>query len=226
MFFTRVLFFCIGLFSITLNAQENLTGFWQPQAALDYDVTPTYGHNLSISYRSFFLQEEAFDFRGRQLDIAHFSKFSLKDNQSIALGVQYRFRDIFEDASNELRFTQQFNFTYRPLTIRYGHRFRSEQRITQNLTVHRFRHRFAMDFPLLGQKLNIGEPYFAGNIEQLLSVTRSRSPQYDLRINGQVGWQLEKGLKLQMGLEYRFEEFTATQIEHILFLLTSVQLSL
>ena len=227
MSYTKVIFLCVVIFSsIKLNAQENWTGFWQPQAALDYDVTPNYGHNFSIAYRSFLLQEDEFGLNSRQLDVAHFSKFSIQDNQSIALGIQYRFRDIFEDASNELRFTQQFNVTYRPLTIRYGHRLRSEQRITRNLTVHRFRYRFAVDFPLKGQKLDIGEPYFAGNVEQLLSVARGHSSQYDFRINGQLGWELDKGLKLQTGLEYRMEQFTASQVEHILFLLTSVQLSI
>nr|WP_298996812.1 DUF2490 domain-containing protein [uncultured Allomuricauda sp.] len=227
MSFTRAIGFCTWLMlSITLNAQENVTGFWQPQAALNYDVSPTYGHNFSIAYRSFFLRDEDFNFRSRQLDLVHFSKLVIKENQSVALGIQYRFRDIFEDASNELRLTQQFNFTYRPITIRYGHRFRSEQRITTNLTTHRFRYRFAIDFPLKGQKLNLGEPYFAGSAEQLLSVAKGESSQYDFRLSGQIGWQLEKGFKFQMGVEYRFEEYTAPEIQHVIFLLTSVQLSI
>ncbi|PRX56572.1 DUF2490 domain-containing protein [Flagellimonas meridianipacifica] len=216
---------CLVL-SITLNAQENVTGFWQPQAAIDYDVSPTYGHNFSVAYRSFFLEDENFGLTSRQLDLVHFSKLVLKENQSVALGIQYRFRDIFENASNELRLTQQYNFKYRPFTIRYGHRFRSEQRITTNLTTHRFRYRFAIDFPLKGQKLNLGEPYLVGSAEQLLSVAKGESSQYDFRLNGQIGWQLDKEFKLQIGMEYRFEEYTAPQIQHVIFLLTTVQLSL
>lgn len=227
MSFIRALGIAIWLLlPITLQGQENMTGFWQPQAAVDYDVTPTYGHNFSIANRFFFLRDENFNFKSRQIDLAHFSKWTLKGNQSIALGIQYRFRDFFEDASNELRFTQQYNFTYRPLTVRYGHRFRSEQRITTNLTTYRFRYRFALDFPLKGQKLNIGEPYFAGSAEQLLSVAQGNSSQYDFRLNGQIGWQLDKGLKFQTGIEYRFEEFTASVVQHVIFLLTTVQLSI
>ncbi|MEM9361589.1 MAG: DUF2490 domain-containing protein [Bacteroidota bacterium] len=214
------------ILSVPVKGQENLTGFWQPQMALDYEVTPTYGHNFSVAYRSFFLEEENFNLRSRQLDVVHFSKFVLKDNQNIALGIQYRFRDIFESASNELRLTQQYNFTYRPITIRYGHRFRTEQRITTDVTTYRFRYRFTLDFPLKGQKLDLGEPYFAGSAEQLLSVANGESSQYDFRLNGQIGWQFDKGLKLQMGIEYRFEEYTAAQLQHVVFLLTTVQLSL
>ncbi|MEM8846818.1 MAG: DUF2490 domain-containing protein [Bacteroidota bacterium] len=227
MCYTRIFLLIITLgISISLKGQENFTGFWQPQMALDYEVTPTYGHNFSVSYRSFFIEEERFDFRSRQLDVVHFSKFVVKDNQSIALGIQYRFRDIFENAPNELRLTQQYNFTYRPVTVRYGHRFRTEQRITSEVTTHRFRYRFALDFPLKGQKLDLGEPYFAGSLEQLLSVAKGESSQYDFRVNGQIGWQFDKGLKFQMGVEYRFEEYTAAQLQHVVFLLTTVQLSI
>ncbi len=216
--------FCLWVFA--LSGQENVTVYGQPQFAINYSVSQSYSHNFSLTHRNFFVNRGDFEFRGRQLDLAHFSKFSLRENQSLALGIQYRFRDIFEDNPDELRLTQQFNFTYRPLTIRYGHRFRTEQRIIASSTIHRFRYRFALDFPLKGEKLDIGEPYFVGSLESLLSLTRGSSSEYDFRANGQFGWQLKKGVKLQLGVEYRLEDYSSVAPQHVFFLLTSAQLAL
>lgn len=83
-----------------------------------------------------------------------------------------------------------------------------------------------MDFPLIGEKLDLGEPYFVGSFENLLSVAKQNSPEYDIRLVGQVGWQLDDGMKFQIGVEYRIEDYTASVPEHILFLLTSAQISL
>mgnify|MGYP003128786697 FL=1 len=214
------------LISASVKGQENLTGYWQPQIAINYPVSGSYSHNFSIANRNYIFDNEEFTLKGRQLDVVHFSNLKVRDNQSIALGVQYRFRSNFENRENELRLTQQYNITNQPFAIRYGHRFRTEQRITNSLTTHRFRYRFALDFPLVGEKLDVGEPYFVGSLENLLSVAKYNAPQYDARLSGQVGWQLNGGIKFQVGVEYRMEDYSAGVPQHILFLLTSAQISL
>ncbi|WP_431125195.1 DUF2490 domain-containing protein [Flagellimonas flava] len=206
--------------------QGEFTGFWQPQMAINYKVSGTYSHNLSLAHRIYFVDEGESGFRGRHLDLVHFSKLELSDNQSIALGIQYRYRDLFEQNPNELRLVQQFNFTQKPLVVRFGHRFRSEQRITKLMTIHRFRYRFAVDFPLKGEKLNLGEPFLVVSLEGLASFAKSSSPEYDARVTSQLGWKFDKGFKLLVGTQYRAENYTAKQPDHILFLLTGVQLSL
>lgn len=219
-------FLSLFLFLGNIHAQDNLTTYWQPEFAINYDVNKVYSHNFSVTNRNYIIEDSEVLLKTRQIDLVHFSKLDIKDNQSIALGIQYRFRNNFDGGDNELRLTQQYNVTSKPFSVRYGHRFRAEQRITQPLTTHRFRYRFAMDFPLKGEKLDMGEPYFVGGFENLLSVAKGNSPQYDTRLNGQVGWQLEHGLKIQVGVEYRMEEYTSGLPQNVVFLLTSAQLSL
>ncbi len=227
MSFTKwFLFFIFPMLMGTVQAQENLTGYWQPQFAVNYQVAGSYFHNFSVANRNYIYDDEEFTLKGRQLDLAHFSKLKIQDNQSVALGVQYRFRNNFEGKENELRLTQQYNITNKPFTIRYGHRVRTEQRITNSMTIHRFRYRFAVDFPIIGEKLDPGEPYFIGAFENLLSVAKNNAPQYDTRLSGQVGWQLNDGIKFQMGVEYRIEDYSSGLPQNVLFLLTSAQLSL
>lgn len=207
------------------GAQESFTGYWEPSLALNYGVTDTYSHNFSLANRSYLIRDEAFGLTIRQFDFAHFSTLKIRDNQSIGLGLQYRFRKAFDkDTGNELRLTEQYNITSRTGAIRLGHRLRYEQRIFSAVTVHRFRYRFALDSPLQGEQLDIGETYLVGSLESLLSVTRMQGPEYDQRIRMQLGWLLQAGINMEVGLEYRFEDYTS-DTSQVLFLLNSLVVS-
>lgn len=206
--------------------QEDLISYWQPGVAINYKVAPGYEHNFSLTKRSFTYQDSQWQFNVRQLDLVHFSKLKLLDNQSVGLGIQYRFRKTFEpERGNELRLTQQYNITFRPRVVRFGHRIRSEQRIFKQKTIHRFRYRFALDRPLIGEQLDIGEPYLVSTLEGLLSAGPGISPQYDQRIGLNIGWLVSQKSKIQAGLEYRREDFTDSG-QDLLFLNTSFVLSL
>ena len=208
-----------------LHSQENLTAYWQPSIAINYKVTETYSHNFSAQNRNYVFDNEETQLSARQLDFTHFSNLQLRDNQSIALGILYRFREAFDGGASELRLTQQYNITSKPLVVRYGQRFRAEQRITSVRTIHRFRYRFTIDLPLRGEKLDIGEPYFVANVESLLSLAKGKQSQYDARFTTHLGWKLSEHTKLQFGTEYRTEDF-AQDLQHVLFFLSTLNVSL
>ncbi len=214
--------FCLLLFMHLAGAQDNFTGYWEPGLALNYGVTDTYTHNFALANRSYLIRDEAFGLTIRQFDFAHFSTLKIRDNQSIGLGLQYRFRKPIEkESGNEFRLTQQYSITSRTAAIRLGQRLRYEQRIFSALTVHRFRYRFTLDSPLQGEQLDIGEAYLVSSLESLLSVTRMQGPQYDQRIRMQLGWLLQAGVNMEVGLEYRFEDYTSATSQ-ILFFLNSL----
>lgn len=222
----RCFYICCALLSAeAINAQEDFTVYAQPQIALNYKVGAFYSHNFSIENRNYLIDGGNSQFQVRHLHLAHFSNLKIKDNQSVALGIQYRFRKDFDGGPNELRLTQQYNFTKQPFVVRFGHRFRTEQRITQALTTHRFRYRFSVDFPLQGERLDVGEPFLVGNVETLLSVAKSNLPEYDQRFTLNIGWQLTEKTKLQIGSEYRFENFMK-DTKNVLFFLTGLNFSL
>jgi len=225
-FIRKLLVIITFFFTISLLAQKNLIGYFEPSVALNYEAATNYLHNFSISNRNYIYNEEAYLFKTRQIDLSHFSELKISSNKSISLGIQYRFRSNFEpDKTNELRLTQQYNFTSKPNKIRFGHRFRSEQRLQPSQTVFRFRYRFAVDLPLQGDKLDIGEAYLISSTECLLSVAKANTPSYDQRFSTQIGYKLSEVSKLQIGLEYRLEDYT-NQLEHVLFLNSSLIFSL
>ncbi len=219
-----LLFGMLGAMTAISFGQENFTAYLQPAIGLNYEVSATYSHNLSVQNRNYIYNDERAVLEVRQIDIAHFSNFQIQDNQSLAFGILYRFRENFDGGNNELRLTQQYNIKLKPNIVRYGHRLRSEQRITRTKTIHRFRYRFSLDRPLKGEKLDLGEPYFVANVEKLLSVSKSK-PQYDTRFKLNFGWKLSEKTKFQIGTEYRLEDYSQ-DLEQVLFFLTGLNISL
>jgi len=222
MSYTKILLVLLACFASlnTLFSQSDFEGLGETSFAVNTDINSIYKANFAVRSRYYLYQEDNFNFKNRQLDFVHFSTLNLDYNHSVSLGVQYRIRESIDGGSNELRLTQQFNYTKKREAIRFGHRVRFEQRILEDLTILRSRYRFALDFPLNGEKLDIGETYIVGSIEALLSNSKNEKPEIDHRTTAHIGWLVSKSLKLQFGMEYRFEAFNLNT-EQKLFLLTS-----
>ena len=227
MCYIRKLCCCCAFFYFQgIFAQERFTALWEPQIALNFEVAPNYSHNFSLANRNYFYRGQGLEVRIRQIDLAHFSNLKIGYDQSLGLGLQYRFRESFENgAGNELRITQQLNITTGQENLRLGHRFRSEQRIRPSGTIHRFRYRFAIDSPLQGQKLNVGEMYAVATLESLFSVANGSRPEYEQRFESNLGWLIQPELKIELGVEYRLEDYTAVTT-HALFLNSGLIISL
>ncbi len=213
---TTILWF-IPLMAIT---QEKLNTLGESAYAINHNVSKKYSINLAFRSRYFLYRNATVQYQQQQVDLYHFSTFNLDYSHKLSLGVYYRNRDWYNSGSNELRITQQFNYTKQFLGVRYGHRLRAEQRILETRTIFRQRYRFAVDFPLNGEKLDIGEAYFMANTENLLSLSKLNKPEADLRFSAHIGWQITQNLKLQTGLEHRLEAFNI-KAKHNVFLMTS-----
>lgn len=217
--------FCF-LYLTTSFSQENFTGYIEPQLAINYNITPNYSHIFSLGNRSYAYKNDALDIDVKQIDISHFSQMKINYNQSIALGIQYRFQNVFEtEVENEVRITEQYNTTFKPKNIAYKNRFRAEQRLYISNTSHRFRYQFTANFPLKGDHIDVGEIYFSTASESLLSVAKSTRPRYDHRFSTIFGSLISKRNQLQIGLQYRMENYTH-QLQNALFILSSLVLKL
>ncbi len=221
----RYFFIAFVIVTPLTYAQNDFASLGESEFAINTDVSDAYQLNFGVRTRYFLYRDSEIQLKTRQIDVVHFSTLKLNYNHDISIGVQYRNRSVFNDIPNELRITQQFNYTKQGFGIRYGHRLRSEQRILSDKTIFRQRYRFAVDFPLNGEKLDIGEAYLVSSMEMLLSLSKSDHPEIGHRTTTQIGWQISKDLKLQTGLEYRFEAFNR-DTEYRLFLLTSAILKI
>ncbi len=217
---------CLFLTSLPVVAQDVLGQFLQTGISLNYPVTPTYSHNLSISQRYSF-RDPILETQGvRHLELAHFSNFKWGASRSFGVGVLYRFREWFDDSRmDELRLTEQLNFVSDGNVLRAGHRFRAEQRFSSSTTRYRFRYRFALDGPFQGQTLNLKEWYWVGTLEGLFAIGTGFRPLYGLRPAVHFGYLASEQLRLQIGAEYRQEDLGRTNIA-VLFFFTSLVLNL
>ena len=208
------------------NAQDNFSGSMQPQVTLEYKITPTYSHTNGLEERHFYNKNGKNFWKTQQLDLFHFSQLRILDNQTLALGLQYRFREIFDKKEkDELRFTEQYAFSKRGYSVRYGHRARLEQRISDRRTTHRFRYRFMIDFPLGGLTLDINEIYLAIGSESLLSMASFIKPEWDQRLLLDFGWFITNNITIEIGVEHRIENYTR-QVKQKLFLNSGINFSL
>ncbi|MGB3605754.1 MAG: DUF2490 domain-containing protein [Psychroserpens sp.] len=209
--------FCIPAFG---HAQDT-EAFHEHEFAFRHKVNKTYSVNFGLSSRAFVYTNEALAYTLRQLQVSHFSNFKLDLRHSIGLGLMYRNRDVFEDTSNELRLTQQFNRKSIFKTLRYGHRFRSEQRFYDAFTEFRFRYRLALDRPLQGLKLDVGETYFVLGNELLLTNSKINKPELEFRVSPSVGLLLSEDLNIEFGVELRLDRLNI-KTEETLFFNTSI----
>lgn len=221
MSYTKILCICFAIFlGLKAVAQNDFEGLGETSFAVNSKVSDNYKINFAVRSRYYLYQDADFNFENRQLDFVHFSTLNLDYNHSISLGIQYRIRESIDGESDELRLVQQFSYTKANNGLRFGHRFQFEQRIFKTLTILRSRYRFGLDFPLNGEKLDLGEPYLVTSMEALLSQSNKIKPELDHRTTAQIGWLISEKSKLQFGLEYRFEAFNINT-EEKLFLLTS-----
>ena len=91
--------------------------------------------------------------------------------------------------------------------VRWGHRFRTEQRFRGDLgeplaLTYRHRYRVGVERPLAGRSLDFGEWYFTASVELLLSAERfaGRPTAVDIRPFVSLGRN-----DVELGLEYRNE---------------------
>lgn len=214
------------LCTLAALGQENFTGYLQPSAAVSYKLSPRFSQNASLKQRTFFFRESEGQLRARQIDAVVFTQYRIGTNTSTSFGLLYRFRNIFEpEMGDEVRLSQQFNVALRPSALRIGHRVRSEQRLFSGQTIHRFRYRLALDGPLQGEQSDVGEAYWVGSLEPLLSAGRGMSPEYDFRLTAWIGYRISQNQKLQMGPEFRWENFFG-DLERVLFFQASWVVSL
>ncbi|WP_246454685.1 DUF2490 domain-containing protein [Hyunsoonleella aquatilis] len=207
------------------EAQSNFSSLGESAISLNHSVSKIYSVNFAFRSRYVLYNDDGFQYLQQQVDAYHFSTFKLDYYHKLSFGIYYRNRDWFDTGSDETRLTQQYNYTKQTLGVRYGHRIRAEQRILDTKTIFRQRYRFAVDFPLNGEKLDIGETYLVSAIEGLLSLSKPDNPETDIRVSSQIGWQMNEALKLQLGLEHRWEALNLVA-KHNLFVLTGAVLKI
>lgn len=214
---TKFLVLCVLLIGFKGRTQGYLETFSESGFAVRHSFGNLYSMNWDLSTRAYLNRDNQSGYVTRQIQLGHFSTYKLDLKNSVALGLMYRNRELFEDSSNEIRITQQFNRKSIFKTLRFGHRFRSEQRFYKDFTAFRFRYRLALDLPLQGLKLDVGETYLVITNEALLTASNPYKPEIEYRISPAIGILLKKDLIIEFGVELRLDELNINTTEELFF---------
>ncbi|GAA4234703.1 hypothetical protein GCM10022291_14760 [Postechiella marina] len=212
-----ILLFLVFINYYNLASQSNFNSLGESVVSVENKTSKSYSFNFVLRSRYFLYQPETFNYKQQQVDAFHFSNFKLKQSYKLSLGVYYRNRDWFDSGHDELRFLEQITYSKKRAIAKHSHRFRAEQRIINSKTIYRQRYKFEINTPL---NTNTVKSYLITAIEGLLSLNKTIKPETDLRFTAIVGWQISEDLKLQTGLEHRFEAFNLAA-KNNLFVLSS-----
>ena len=112
------------------------------------------------------------------------------------------------------RSLQQIAFTQGLNNLRLGHRLRADQTFRQDVaTGFRFRYRLSGELPLQGESLNDREFYLKVGNEQVASVQSSKW-DWEVRLLGNLGYQINSRLKLETGIDYRIDRLIDHRSRH------------
>ncbi|GAA4280582.1 hypothetical protein GCM10022260_10030 [Gaetbulibacter aestuarii] len=208
-------------------SQNDFITWSQSQFGVEHKASPRYSIDFSLRSRYVVYDENGLQFRQLLLELTHFSSFKINNNQTASLGINLRNRSWFDPGSNEIRLTEAYEIKSKKSVWRHSHRFRIEQRFYEGFTNFRERYQYAVDFPLKGPTLEVGEPFLYGAVEGLLTLNKDRAPRFNERTTVVIGWKLTKKLTIFAGptLDYQIRTRHYDQ-QNVLFILTAAVLKI
>ncbi|MCB7481663.1 DUF2490 domain-containing protein [Christiangramia sediminis] len=213
------------LLSGLLFSQEDFSVYAEPEFSLNIESDSRWSYNFGVGNRNLILQNETDQLRVQHLELSQFTSYEVGFYSKLSLGLRYRFREVFEDSrEDEIRITQQYGRSRKFNRVKIAHRIRFEERFREQ-TSFRSRYEFSVEFPLSGDRVDEKEFFMVTNTEALWSMGKQQKPSFEHRFGISVGNELFRNTKLDIGLEYRLDDYTQATT-HELFILTGINLSI
>lgn len=220
-----VLVLICGLISFEMSSQREFSGGLMPELSLGYSLNNKVSvlHKLEYQQAMFEESSSGLFFELQQADLQHFIAYEISPILDIAGGYQTRF-----DANgiNHHRSIQQISWVSRLIGLRIGYRFRTDQTFSnEESPEYRFRVRMKSQFPLQGLELDQGEQYLVVSNEIIYS-TQSIIDDLENRLNLGIGHYFNDNNKLEVGLDWRTDDYLEEGFRHRLWLKASYYLNL
>lgn len=159
--------------------------------------------NQQVFFRNVSNREERWDYSHYRTDLMLFHNWGISPLSNVALGAFYR----IQDGNNAARFIQQFAFLDRFRKFRVGHRFRTDQTFESGEALEvRFRYRIAIDIPLNGSVVDVGESYVVLSNEPIFSLQGSEV-ELENRLVFTLGKLISKDKKIEYSIDYRTDGY-------------------
>lgn len=205
----KVIVFFVAVFLCQLvSGQHQYRVGLLPAINVNTEIADSYKLNVKVESRSIFKEgvfseasSSKFDYSLTDLSTILGKKLGV--NNSLAGGYLLRIND------DELRhrFIQQFTIVKRYYSFRLGHRFSADESFQDGTKPEvRLRYRLALEIPLNGQSVDEKEFYMKLSNEYL-NVFNSADYDLEIRVIPFLGYVFTDSNKLEVGVNYRINDF-------------------
>ncbi|GAB5522753.1 MAG: hypothetical protein Roseis2KO_06250 [Roseivirga sp.] len=204
-------FICV---SGVLQAQSRVTIGWLPEVSVSHRWAEQWRltgqlESMQRGWETDGKGELRGDYRYIRTDATLALSYRLGPSWSVAVGNMARLqgRDFVYRTLQQISYSRRGQF-------RLAHRFRTDQTFVSNqATRYRFRYRFSIEVPLKGQSLNDGEWYLISSVEQIAQL-QGAGWQWEQRQATALGYYINGKNKVEVGFDYRLDDFIETRGRH------------
>jgi hypothetical protein len=205
------LFACvIMLLHLSGYSQKNYRAGTIPQSNINFPVAKKFKLNTKLESRQIFFEQEpghdkSNNIRYERTDLSVILTRKISADNTIGGGYLVR----LEDGKFSHRLIQQFNHVKSYETIRLAHRIVLDETFSsEDPTEIRLRYRLGLERALSGRKIDVREYYLKVNNEYL-GIFSSGDPDLEIRASAAVGYNATDDNKVEVGFEYRVNEFNS-----------------
>lgn len=214
-----LVFLLLMFSSSSLHSQDARALLMEPVVRVIINDEKPWSYAFGIAHRGILLEvydeDKLSGYSTEHLEINHYTQYRLSKSSAVSLRFRYRNNEWFNDnLSNEARIIQEYKHAPENSFLNLWHRLRFEQKFFNNLTAFRGRYRIGISRRLT-PKFSLG-----ASTEALYSVSAKLKPEPEQRFMLNITNSLFEDVNLDLGLEYRWANYTANAVKHY-FLFTS-----
>ncbi len=217
---------CLAGFSFSFA--QGVETLWSPELSFTWKYSNRWTFNGKANPRLFLYnnQNESYIPTDPLMERSEFqllASYALFSNSSIGGGYLLGLRTMPDTSviNTEHKIMAQYTFSFFLGAARIGNRPRIAYRyFTRDVNEVRLSYKLSYDIPLNGRQVNPKEAYFVVSNE-FLGAFAQKSFSPENRFYAAIGWQLSSKNKLELGAEYRADDYFG-DTAHVLLFVTSL----
>lgn len=200
------------------NAQQRFSSGIMPELKLDYNISERFSMHHSLNHQQqLYSKEDDFESRMAQTEFQNILAYQLSETTKIGGGYLLKIKS---HGRYYHRITQQITFKEPIAGLALSHRVRTAQTFSDQNPLFRFRYRVKAKFKFKDEALSPGDHYIMTSIETLYMI-QSQADDFENRVNLALGFYLNAVNQLEIGFDWRTDDYLVSGFRNRLWLKAS-----
>lgn len=200
------------------NAQQRFSSGIMPELKLDYKISERFSMHHSLNHQQQFYSKED-DFKSRMAQTEFQNILAYKLSETTKIGGGYLLKIKSHDRYYH-RATQQISFKQPIAGLALSHRVSTDQTFSDQNPLFRFRYRAMAKFKFKDKALSPGDQYIMTSIETLYMI-QSHNDDFENRVNLALGFYFNAVNQLEIGFDWRTDDYLVSGFRNRLWLKAS-----